>query len=74
MEIVLCQKAPVIKKQKPLQLLWSIYQYDLQIGKSISQAKLAKIRRQRFDRIESFKDIEAVLQDELDHHLELMPS
>nr|MDH3155718.1 hypothetical protein [Bacillus licheniformis] len=50
------KKAPVIKKTEAFAYRFGVfYQYDLQIGKiDIPSKACKKIRRQRFDRIESF--------------------
>lgn len=49
------KKAPVIKKQKPLVPLWSILSIRSPNRKNrYPKQSLQKIRRQRFDRIESF--------------------
>lgn len=70
------KKAPVIKKTEAFAAALEYFINSISKSeKSISQAKLAKKYGVSASTVSNrFKDIEAVLQDELDHHLELMPS
>ncbi|TWK31890.1 hypothetical protein CHCC20375_1992 [Bacillus licheniformis] len=70
------KKAPVIKKTEAFAAALEYFINSISKSeKSISQAKLAKKYGVSASTVSNrFKDIEAVLQDELEHHLELMPS
>lgn len=73
---IVLKKRRSSRKQKPLQLLWSILSIRSPNRKNrYPRRSLQKKYGVSASTVSNrFKDIEAVLQDELDHHLELMPS
>ncbi|WP_307893239.1 YecA family protein [Bacillus swezeyi] len=70
------KKAPVIKKTEAFAAALEYFINTVsKSDKSVSQAKLAKKYGVSASTVSNrFKDIESVLKEELDHHLELMPS